>query len=80
MSYSMREPESEPVCECCYDPLHDRMDRDNCFFHCDMGEDGFAPLESLPSEVTIPQQPPYEYPAPPKKPPTSANPSKENAA
>ena len=39
MSYSMQEPEWEPVCECRYDEVHDRMDREDCFFHCDMEEE-----------------------------------------
>jgi len=36
MSWSMREPEEPPVCECKYDQAHDRMDREDCHFHCDL--------------------------------------------
>lgn len=39
MSYSFRLPEEDPVCECRYDEVHDRMDRDDCPFHCDMVDD-----------------------------------------
>jgi len=38
MSYSFRLPEEEPVCECFYDDVHDRMDREDCHFHCDLVE------------------------------------------
>jgi hypothetical protein len=38
MSYSFRLPEEEPICECKYDEGHDRMDRDDCPFHCEMFE------------------------------------------
>ena len=46
MSLSFRLPEEEPVCECKYDDLHDRMDREDCPFHCDMVE-GNQPADSL---------------------------------
>jgi len=36
MSFSFREPEEPCVCECKYDALRDRMDRDDCPFHCDL--------------------------------------------
>ena len=39
MSYGMLEPEWEPVCECKYDAVHDRMDREDCVFHCDIEEE-----------------------------------------
>jgi hypothetical protein len=38
VSYSMLEPEGEPVCECRYDEVHDRMDREDGCLHCDMEE------------------------------------------
>ena len=39
MSFSFRLPEEEPVCECTYDGIRDRMDREDCPFHCDIVED-----------------------------------------
>ena len=39
MSYSFREPEDPAVCECKYDANHDRMDRDDCPYHCDLLEE-----------------------------------------
>jgi hypothetical protein len=39
MSFSFRLPEEEPVCECKYDEIHDRMDREDCPFHCDIVDD-----------------------------------------
>lgn len=39
MSYSLRLPEEDPICECRYDEVHDRMDREDCPFHCDMTDD-----------------------------------------
>ena len=45
MSYSMLEPEWEPVCECKYDPVLDKMDREDCFFHCDMEDHGPSAIE-----------------------------------
>jgi hypothetical protein len=38
VSYSFREPESPPVCECKYDEARDEMDRDDCPFHCDLAD------------------------------------------
>lgn len=35
MSYSLRLPEEEPTCECRWDEVHQRMDRDDCHFHFD---------------------------------------------
>lgn len=43
MSYSFRLPEEDPVCECKYDEVHDRMDREDCPFHCDMVDDSESP-------------------------------------
>lgn len=45
MSYSMLEPEWEPVCECRYDEVHDRMDREDCLRHCDMDVEVSLPQE-----------------------------------
>jgi hypothetical protein len=39
MSYSLREPEEPTICECKYDEIRDRMDRDDCPFHCDLADD-----------------------------------------
>jgi len=39
MSYSFREPEEPAVCECKYDDIGDRMDCEDCPFHCDLVED-----------------------------------------
>jgi len=39
MSFSFRLPEEDPVCECKYDEAHDRMDNEDCSFHCDKVED-----------------------------------------
>jgi len=49
VSYSMQEPEWPPVCECKYDEVHDRMDREDCPFHCDMVEEP-EPADVLPAE------------------------------
>jgi hypothetical protein len=65
MSYSMLEPESEAVCECKYDAVHDRMDREDCFFHCDM-EDEVLPAPG--NETAL------------KKPAAIAKPDTKNAA
>jgi hypothetical protein len=46
MSYSFREPEEHEVCECKYDEIRDRMDRDDCPFHCDLVDD--APEMEVP--------------------------------
>ena len=40
MSFSMLEPEEEPICECRYDAARDVMDREDCPFHCDLVDDG----------------------------------------
>ena len=39
MSYSFRLPEEDLICECKYDEVHDRMDREDCPFHCEMADD-----------------------------------------
>jgi len=49
MSFSFRLPEEDPICECKYDAVHDRMDREDCAFHCDMIED-VKPANVLPAE------------------------------
>jgi len=69
VSYSMLEPESGPACECRYDPVHDRMDREDCFFHCDMEEEAPIVAETPPEDQTTL-----------KKPVASATQKKENAA
>ena len=51
MSYSMQEPEWPPVCECKYDEVHDRMDREDCLLHCDMEDD------PEPEDQTVPKKP-----------------------
>ena len=38
MSYSLREPEWPPVCECKYEEARDEMDREDCPFHCHFSE------------------------------------------
>jgi hypothetical protein len=38
VSYSMQEPEWPAVCECKYEEVHDRMDREDCLLHGDMAE------------------------------------------
>ena len=49
MSYSFRLPEEDPICECKYDEVHDRMDREDCPFHCEMADDP-EPPEALTAE------------------------------
>ena len=39
MSFSMLEPEEDPICECRYDEARDAMDREDCSFHCDSVDD-----------------------------------------
>jgi hypothetical protein len=65
VSYRMEEPEWPLACECRYDKVLDRMDREDCSLHCDMEEDLSARLE-LPIVI--------------KKTVTSANPNQENVA
>jgi hypothetical protein len=65
VSYSMQEPEWAPVCECKYDEVHDRMDREDCVLHCDMVDDPEPPLAN---QITF------------KKPATIAKRKEENAA
>jgi hypothetical protein len=64
----MQEPEWPPFCECKYDEVHDRMDREDCLLHCDMQEE-VSLLEEHPERQTGL-----------KKPATVARPNKENAA
>jgi hypothetical protein len=47
MSYSFRLPEEDPICECFYDEARDRMDRDDCQFHCDWIDD------AGPEEISV---------------------------
>jgi hypothetical protein len=39
LSFSFREPEEPATCECKYDEIHDRMDREDCPFHFDLLDD-----------------------------------------
>jgi hypothetical protein len=39
MSYSFRLPEADAICECRYDVVRDRMDCEDCPFHCDTADD-----------------------------------------
>jgi len=47
MSFSFQPPEEDPVCECTYDEIQDRMDRDDCPFHCDIVVDWEPAAEVL---------------------------------
>jgi hypothetical protein len=40
----MQEPDWPPFCECKYDEVHDRMDREDCLLHCDIEEEISPPL------------------------------------
>ena len=44
MSFSFQLPEEDLVCECKYDEIRDRMDREDCPFHGDI-------LEGDPTEI-----------------------------
>jgi hypothetical protein len=63
MSFSFQPPEEDSICECQYDEIHDRMDREDCPFHCDLEEDlnpvqPEAPQRKPPgiqSDVPIPE-------------------------
>ena len=48
MSYSFRLPEEEPICECRWDEIRQRMDRDDCHFHFDVPEE---PVEVSEAEI-----------------------------
>ena len=64
MSYSFREPEWEVVCECRYDEVRDRMDREDCPFHSEM-------VENSPEVEVQPVK---------RKPPTVASDVREDVA
>lgn len=49
MSYNFRIPEEDPICECRWDEVRQRMDRDDCHFHCDL-PDNLVELDSLGKE------------------------------
>ena len=49
VSYSMQEPDWPPVCECKYDEVQDRVDREDCLLHGDMEDEILLP-EVLPAE------------------------------
>ncbi len=51
MSYNFREPEEPTVCECKYDEIHDRMDRDDCPYHGDRVEEEPIPVAEPLFEV-----------------------------
>jgi hypothetical protein len=53
MSYSFREPEEPTICECRYDEIRDRMDREDCPFHCDLVDE--APEVEVPGPERKPQ-------------------------
>lgn len=61
----MQEPEWPVVCECKYDETHDRMDREDCCFHCEVDD-----------ELSLPQ----ESPKAPKKAVTIASRAEESVA
>ena len=46
VSYSMPEPEWPPVCECKYDEIHDKVDREDCLLHGNMEEKSSLPIEN----------------------------------
>jgi len=79
VSYSMIEPEWDPICECRYDPVHDTMDREDCFFHCDMVEEVAQP-EDQALEPPAPEHQPPEPQIVLKKPATAEKPRDKNAA
>ena len=56
MSYSMLEPESEPVCECRYDEVRDRIDRDDCSVHWELREEA-SRAEPLSKKQTVRRKP-----------------------
>ena len=62
MSYSFREPEEPLVCVCKYDQIHDRMDREDCPFHCDIVDDP-PEIEVLPTERKRPMVEAAEEPS-----------------
>ena len=45
VSYSMQEPEWPPVCECKYDEIRDKVDREDCPLHSSTEEKLSAPAE-----------------------------------
>jgi hypothetical protein len=40
MSYSLEEPEWPVACECTYSEDHDRMNREDCWIHCNIDDAG----------------------------------------
>jgi hypothetical protein len=53
VSYRMEEPEWPRLCECRYDEVHDRMDREDCCLHCDR-EEAMATEPELPVAIKKP--------------------------
>jgi hypothetical protein len=61
VSWSLREPEEPPSCECKYDEARDEMNREDCPFHCDLVEgptEHEAPLiqRKKPDSITANQK------------------------
>lgn len=54
MSWSLREPEEPPNCECKYDPACDEMDREDCPFHYDLIDSKVA--ADVPQKEALPIQ------------------------
>jgi hypothetical protein len=50
MSFSFQLPEEDTVCECKYDEIRDRMDREDCPFHCHILEDREQAGQLQPAE------------------------------
>jgi hypothetical protein len=48
MSYSFQLPEQDLNCECKYDAVRDRMDREDCPCHCDIVDD---PVDEVRAET-----------------------------
>jgi hypothetical protein len=70
----MLEPEEPPVCKCKYDEARDVMDREDCFFHCDIEQ------EALLLEELLLEYQPREPQTGVKKPAAIVKQEKENAA
>jgi hypothetical protein len=56
MSYSFQLPEEEPICECRWDEVHQRMDREDCPFHFDLPE-GLGEVTEIDIEGAASLQP-----------------------
>ncbi len=60
VSYSLREPEWEAVCECRYDEARDKMDRGDCPFHYDLVDDAPEAVRQHDRSFIIPALDPDE--------------------